>query len=229
MTPPPIRRPLAVAFDIIDTTFRIEALDGPLVGLGLPSGLVRRLYAEALRDAMALACAGRFAPFADVMRTNLSLLLVEHGLAPGDAAIGEALGFMRRLPPHPDAAEAYASLASAGIRVMALSNGAEAATRALFDAAGMAGSVTDVLSVESVALAKPRPEVYRHALAVAGIEPDALMLVACHPWDIQGAQAVGLLGGYVARGRPYPAFMPAPDLAADGLLSLARAIVALPA
>jgi len=54
------------------------------------------------------------------------------------------------------------------------------------------------------------------------------MRVARLPWDINGARAAGLLGGYVCRGRPYPdAIMKAPDVEGDTLEEVARAIVSM--
>jgi len=226
---PGLRRPQVVAFDIIETTFDIEPLGEGLAGLGLPPGAHRRLYAETLRDAVSLACIGRFAPFMDVMVGALAGMLAESGRTEPEVRLRSVLAVMRELPPHPDAAEAFAHLHQAGIRVFALSNGAEAATRALLNRAGMSGFVEAVLSVEMVGLAKPRAEVYRHAVATADVDAGQAMLAACHPWDVTGAKAAGLAGGYVARGKPYPATMIAPDLRADSLLDLATAITRLPA
>jgi 2-haloacid dehalogenase len=49
------------------------------------------------------------------------------------------------------------------------------------------------------------------------------MLVAAHPWDIDGAHRAGLGTAWVnrARGR-YPAYFKAPDLQAQSLLDLAE-------
>lgn len=224
-----MQRPKVVAFDIIETTFRIEPLGDRLAVLGLPASSYARLYAEALRDAVSLACIGRFAPFTEIFAGQLAILLAEAGLSASDEAIREALSVMRELPPHPDAPDAYARLAEAGVKVVALSNGAEAATRALLDRAGMTASVEHILSVDTVRLAKPRREVYRLALEAAGSGPDDTMLVACHPWDVTGAIAARLRGAYVARGKPYPGTMAKPEIAAESLAAVADAILALPA
>lgn len=223
-----LRRPRVVAFDIVETTFSIEPLGERLVALGLPAGSHRRLYAETLRDAVSLACTGGFAPFVEVFAGQLAILLVEHGLDPDAGRIRDALTVLSGLPPQPGAVQAFARLHGAGIAVVALSNGAAAATTALLEAAGMTGSVAHVLSVESVRLAKPRREVYLHATAVAGVRPDEAMLVACHPWDVTGAKAAGLAGAYVGRGKPFPPAMTRPDLEGRELADVAEAILRLP-
>lgn len=222
-------RPKVVAFDIIETTFRIEPLDQRLTALGLPGGSYRRLYAEGLRDAFALACTDRYEPFMSVLKANLAGLLAEHGLEASDTRMTDALAVMRELPPHPDAAEAYRALRDAGIRVFALSNGATSSTKSLLEGAGMADLVEEVLSVEGVKLSKPRREVYAYAVQTAKMKPAECMLVACHPWDVAGARAAGLLGGYVARERPFPtSIMDTPEVEGRTLSDVAQAILELP-
>jgi 2-haloacid dehalogenase len=53
-----------------------------------------------------------------------------------------------------------------------------------------------------------------------------MMMVAVHPWDVDGAKRAGLLGAWVDRRRaPYPRLMRTPDLSAPDLTALARALV----
>ena len=221
-------RPKVVAFDIIETTFRIEPLDEQLVRLGLPSGSYRRLYAESLRDAFALACANRFQSFMDILKSDLVGLLAEYGLQADDAALTDALSPMKKLPPYPDAFATYVGLKDAGIRIFALSNGAAASTKALLVKAGMADQVEKILSVEDVKLSKPRPEVYLYAAETAKVRPEEVMLVACHPWDVAGALSAGMRAGFVSRERPYPQeIMAAPEIIGASLEEVGRAIIDL--
>ena len=223
-------RPKVVAFDIIGTVFDLEPLRPHLEALGLPGSSLELLYAETTRDAMALACADRFKPFIQVMSSALGQILAEHELTATDAELAEALAPMRSLPPQPDAKQAFETLADAGLRIMALSNGAVSATRSLMEAAGMEKLVELIVSVDDVAMAKPRPEIYLYAARTAKVQPGEMMLVAAHPWDINGAKAAGLLGGYVCRGRPFPSgVMTAPDIEGNTLVEIARAIAAMKA
>jgi 2-haloacid dehalogenase len=223
-------RPKVVAFDIIGTVFDLEPLRPRLEGLGLPETALELLYATSLRDAMALACADRFVPFKGVMKGALWQILAEKGLSATDEEMDEALSLMRSLPPHPDAREAFGLLHQAGVRVFALSNGANSATRSLLEKAGMVDLVEEILSVDDVKLSKPRPEVYLHAVETARVRPGEMMLVAAHPWDINGAKTAGLMGGYVCRGVPFPGdVMTAPDIEGDSLAEIARAVTGMKA
>jgi len=110
---------------------------------------------------------------------------------------------------------------------MALSNGAKSSTKALLERAELSHLVEEVVSVDEARLAKPRAEVYLHAVDQAGVEPAELALVAAHPWDINGAAAVGLVTAYLTADRPYSRAMRAPDMEASTLPELARRLIAL--
>ena len=55
------------------------------------------------------------------------------------------------------------------------------------------------------------------------VDNDEAMLVAVHPWDIDGASRAGLATAWVNRtGGPYPEYFRAPDLMAVSLTDLAH-------
>ena len=220
-------RPEAVAFDVIGTLFSLEPLREALEKAGVPGDGLETLYASTLRDAFALAVTGAFQPFQAVLGANLDALFRRHGIAPGRAHREMILGAMKELPPHPDAADALATLSSAGISAIAASNGSAEATADLVQRAGLREAMKLVISVDEVGLSKPRREVYLHAASRAGVQPDRLALVATHPWDIHGAKAAGLMTGFVARGQDFPPTMSAPDVQGDTLAEVAGELVRL--
>lgn len=220
-----MRRPKAVAFDMFETVVSLEPMRPQIEALGLPGSALELLYASGLRDAFALAAAGAYQPFKTVLDAALREILARHGL---DASADTALIFetMLELPPVPDAFEAFHLLKEAGIRVFTLSNGAEPVTRAQLEKGGLLPYVERIVSVDEVKLSKPRREVYVHSARAAGVAEGEMCLVATHPWDIQGAKAAGLPGAYVARGKPYPAYLAAPDVTGRELRDVARALAA---
>lgn len=220
-------RPRVVAFDIVGTVFPLEPLRPAIQALGLPPSGLEHWFAAGLRDAFALSASGDFKPFASVLGAALDQVLAEQRLPPAPAARDALIGRMKRLPPRADAVAAFETVRAAGMRIVALSNGAGAATSALLEQAGLDRLVAHVVSVEEVKRFKPHPEVYERALRVARVKARRMALVAMHPWDINGAAAAGLTTAYVAGGVPYPSSMRPPDLQADGLLEVARRIATL--
>ena len=221
-------RPQVVAFDIFGTTFSLESLRPRLVALGAPPGMLETWFAAGLRDAFALAASGSFEPFRTVLDGALGQVLAKQGLRASPQQRIEVLDGMRELSPHPDAEEALATLTRAGLRVMAVSNGATSSTRHLLDRSGLGRFMERIVSVDDVKRSKPAPEIYHFAARETGVEPQAIALVATHPWDIQGAKQAGWLGAYVARGVPFPAsVMRGPDIEAETLADVAGRITEL--
>ncbi|WP_460820228.1 HAD family hydrolase [Nocardioides korecus] len=132
---------------------------------------------------------------------------------------------------HEDVVEGITALAEQGRRLVTLSNGATAVAQALFDAAGISDRFEQLLTVQDAARWKPAQEAYRHALDVCALDtPSEAMLVAVHPWDIEGAHHAGLRTAWINRsGASYPNYFAQPDLEASSVLDLARQLVPGPA
>ncbi|MGH1587299.1 haloacid dehalogenase type II [Methylobacterium phyllosphaerae] len=217
-----------IAFDINETVFSLEAIRPRLTALGLPATALEVWFASALRDAFAIAITDRFAPFRSVLEGALASLLSIHDLSSTPDEIASVLDGMAELKPHPDAGEAFALLADAGFRLIALSNSPSASTEKLLRRGGLSRYVELVLSVDQVQRSKPRSEVYLYAAEAIGVRPEEMALVATHAWDTHGAKAVGLITGFVARRQTYPSVLLQPHVQGETLLDVARALVNLP-
>ncbi len=139
------------------------------------------------------------------------------------AAVGE-------LPLHPDVPGGVRALTAQGSLLMTLTNGSAATSRQLLSRGGVEGAFEQVLSVQDApgGAWKPAASAYRHACAVAGVAPARALLVAVHPWDVDGAARVGLATAWIDRsGVPYPDVFTAPDLVASGVEDLARQLRAV--
>ncbi|WP_193227657.1 haloacid dehalogenase type II [Aureimonas psammosilenae] len=222
-----VLRPKAVAFDIIDTVFRLGALVPALEANGMRAEDVDTLYAAMLRDAMALASAGGYAPLPDILGGALDQLRANRGMGPSETGRQAVADAMKRLDPHRDAKECFRRLRQAGIAVHALSNGAKSATEKLIDRAGFADFFDGVHSVEGPRKYKPHRAVYLAALGEMGCLPEEAMLVATHAWDCHGAKRVGMTAGFVKRGQPWPPAFDRPDVMGEELVDVANAILAM--
>lgn len=223
-------RPVAVAFDVIETLFSLESLRPRLQALGLKADGLELWFAQMLRDAFALAATDTYKPFKDVAAGSLEVMLVNHGLHGETSRIESVLQGLAKLSPHPDVAGAFGRLHDVGIRIVTLTNGSAKTTRTLLENAGLAGVVEQVLSIEEVKAWKPRKQVYLHAAEALAVKPEQVALVAAHAWDCHGAKQAGLLAGWVERQdkRFQPAFQP-PDVTGQTVLEVCEKLLALPA
>jgi 2-haloacid dehalogenase len=220
------RRPVVVAFDVIETLFPLEPLRRRLIEAGQPGGVLELWFARLLRDAFALVATDGYRPFAEIAAGALSSA-TSHSL-PEDA-VHEIVGGFADLDPHPDVGPAMRRARESGLRVVTLTNGSAQVTDTLLRRAGLREDVEQTLSVDDVRRWKPAPEIYRHAAQACGVAPDRVALVAAHSWDTHGAHRAGLVTGWVSRleGRYSAVFDPA-DVTGDDLVSVVDGLLALP-
>ncbi len=136
-----------------------------------------------------------------------------------EEAVLELADAARRLEPWPDSVRALDRIASR-YPVVGLSNASGPALTRISAHAGLRWH--QALSAEDARAYKPHPDVYRLALAHAGLAPERLLMVAAHAWDLRGAQALGMRTAYVERpvGDP-PGTADSFDLTARSLDALA--------
>jgi len=221
------KRPSAVAFDVIGTTFPLDPLRPRIVALGLPPASLEGWFAAGLRDAFALAAANDFQPLTKVLEAALDGVLAEQHLSASTAQKAAVLEGMKELDARSGAAEAFALLRDAGVPILALTNGSAPSTKTLLQRAGLEDAVAHIVSIDEVALSKPRAEVYHRAAHVAGVEPEDLALVAAHAWDINGAKAAGLTAAYLSAERPRSPVMREPDVEGATLIECVQGLLAL--
>ena len=66
-------RPVAVAFDVIETLMPLEPLRERFTAAGLPAHLLKLWFTRTLRDGIALAATGDYAPFGKVAAQALRI------------------------------------------------------------------------------------------------------------------------------------------------------------
>lgn len=205
--------PPLVLFDVNETLSDMSVMSQHFEELGAPPQLAGLWFAAVLRDGFALTAVGQNVPFRDVAEGTLQAVLAGQPL---NRDIGEAVEHvfsgLQGLPVHADVADGIRDLAAGGVDMAALTNGAAATAEALLDRAGVRDLVGAVLSVQDAPRWKPAPESYAYALESLGRSPGDVVLLAVHPWDIDGAARAGLRTLWLNRdGAPYPPAMTAPD------------------
>ena len=140
-----------------------------------------------------------------------------------DSEVRELMAAWQRLTPHADVAEGLRRLRQR-YRLVALSNGEQAYLEHL-EKERMRYGFDALISVERAGWFKPHPSVYRTGATVLGLEPQEIMMVAAHAFDIMGARACGYRGAYVNRYRlPYEETPHRPDIEVNDFIELADAL-----
>jgi 2-haloacid dehalogenase len=129
------------------------------------------------------------------------------------------------LPVHPDVPDGVRALQGAGHRLVTLSNGAAGVAERLLERAGLREHFEALLSVEDAGAWKPARAAYEHAGRQCGVPLEEMMLVAVHPWDIDGASRAGLSTAWIDRaGAAYPDVFTAPTCTVTGLDELSAVL-----
>jgi 2-haloacid dehalogenase len=151
--------------------------------------------------------------FDELHLVTLGDLLAERGLDLAGEERRRLVGAWHRLDPWPDVRPGLEALRRHRV-VAALSNGHLAL---LVDLVRHGDLRFDcLLSAELARAYKPAPETYQSAARLLGVEASELMMVAAHPWDLEGARRAGLRTAFVDRPLEYGPGSPArADPAAD--------------
>jgi 2-haloacid dehalogenase len=219
--------PSLVVFDVNETLSDMGPLGDTFARLGLGAAEVEPWFAGVLRDGFALTAVGVNPAFADVASEALRVRLAGHHAVPGrvEAGVEEVMATFRALEVHPDVVEGVRALRGLGVRLVTLSNGSTSVAEGLLGRAGLSDDFERLLSVEDARAWKPHPAAYAHALSTCGVAAADTMLVAVHPWDLDGASRAGLRAAWLnRRGARYPSYFTPPDVEAADLVALARAL-----
>ncbi|MEU2718274.1 haloacid dehalogenase type II [Streptomyces sp. NPDC007205] len=213
-----------LVFDVNETLSDLTPLRGRFEEVGAPGHLLPTWFAGVLRDGFALTAAGAYADFADVARDGLQAALsgLDGWAGDSDAAARHILDGLADLDVHPDVPGGVGKLSDEGYRLTTMTNGSVALTERLLDKAGVLNRFECLSDVSGPRCWKPAAAAYYYAVERAGVRPDQVLMIAVHPWDIDGAQRAGLEGAWLRRGASaYPQTMTPPRHVARDLQELA--------
>ena len=220
---PGVRRPVLVVFDVNETLSDVSPMSQRFEEVGASAHLAQAWFAGLLRDGFALTAVASSEPFAHIAVEALRVSL--HGVSLNRAtedAVEHIMNGFAGLPVHEDVPDGVRALRGSGIRLVTLSNGSASVAEALFERAGIREHFQALLSVEEAGVWKPAAGAYAYALDQCDVEPSDAMLVAVHPWDIDGAARAGLATAWINRsGGPYPGHFRAPTVSSRSLTELA--------
>jgi 2-haloacid dehalogenase len=217
-------RPSVIAFDVNETLSDLSALGARFVEVGASASAAPLWFASVLRDGFALTATGQNPPFAGVAR---ELLLVQLSAAQLNRSVDEAARYvmdgLAALELHPDVASGVDRLHEDGFRLVTLSNGAASMADRLLESGHIRDRFEKLLSVEDAGAWKPSARPYEYAAESCDVKPDDLLLVAVHPWDVDGARRAGLQSAWVNRsGGPFPAIFLEPTYTVSTIEEIAE-------
>jgi 2-haloacid dehalogenase len=200
-------RPAALIFDVfgtcVDWRSGVTLVLGDALaakGVDLDPAAMAEAWRNAYQPAMAPIRAGErgYVALDDLHRENLETVLAAHGLTGtfDDAELADLARAWEKLPAWPDVHQGLRRL-KALAPIAPCSNGSIALMVHLARFADLPWDA--VLGSEIAHDYKPNAAVYQASCAALRLTPDQVVMVACHPDDLDAAKAAGLRTAYVPR------------------------------
>lgn len=164
------------------------------------------------------ALSNRHTDFWQVTQDGLDWALEAAGLANRPALRKRLLDLYWQLAAYPEVAAMLDTLKEAGLNTAILSNGSPDMLNGAVQSAGIGSLLDDVLSVETVGIFKPAPEVYDLVGTRFGVQPDEVLFVSSNGWDAGCAADFGFTTAWVNRaGQPVDKLPGQPDFVLEDL------------
>lgn len=194
-------KPTLILFDVNETLLDLAPLRSSVgAALGGREDLLPLWFSTMLHYSLVETLTSDFHGFGEI--GTAALLMIADArqikLSPEDAKAAIVTP-LNNLPPHPDVIAAMKALRADGYRLATLTNSSANGAEAQLRNAGIEPLLEQRYSVESVHKYKPHPAPYRMVLDDLELEPEEVLMVAAHAWDLAGANNVGLQTAFIAR------------------------------
>jgi len=189
-------------FDAYGTLFDVHAAIARFRGqAGSDADRMSEIWrTKQLEYTWTLTLAGHYADFWTLTERALDYALarvpqVDKALKP------QLLDAYFKLDAFPDARAVLRALKQNGNKTGILSNGSPNMLKGAVDAAGIADDLDAMLSVDSLKMFKPRPEVYGLVTSHFRCAPNEVTFVSSNRWDVMAGVSVGFRGLWVNRSK----------------------------
>ena len=200
-------------FDAYGTLFDVHAaIARHQQEMGPDAGRISAMWrTKQLEYSWTSTLAGHYADFWVLTERALDFALASFPSA-NEALKPKLLDAYFRLDAFPDARAALKSLKAKGCRTGILSNGSPAMLKAAVDAARIGNNLDAVLSVDTLKMFKPRPEVYGLVTEHFKCDRSDVTFVSSNRWDVMAGVSVGFRAIWINRSKlpdEYADFAPA--------------------
>ena len=196
----------ALVFDAYDTLYDVQSVRSLATELcGDKGELVTQLWRlKQLEYTWLRGLMRNYQDFWPVTRASLEYSLLAAGVAPEPEICEPLMQKYLNLDLYPEATEALDALGAYKLAI--LSNGSPMMLDKLVKASGIAGRLTDVISVDRAKSFKPDPACYALVEQALGVAKDEVLFVSSNGFDVAGAKHYGFQVARIERiaGMPAP-------------------------
>ena len=188
----------------------------------LDSKRAYRLWSETLLHYMLVDNATTHHGIFDIAKAAMKMTAASLDVDYTEADFEDLLELYKHLPLQENAQEGLSMLKDMDYRFAALTNFPLPVVTERMERTGLVSYFEYILSAETFGKYKPDSSTYLYASQKTGVEPERILMITSHGWDIAGAKHAGLKSAYIERGGEilYP-LSPEADFFASNLPELA--------
>ena len=142
---------------------------------------------------------GAYVDFWQVTAEALDFAMASLEIADKDGLRQRLLDLYLQLDAYPEVPAVLKTLKAAGFKTAVLSNGSPEMLQSAVDNAGIGDSLDAVLSVHSLGIFKPAPQVYQMAVDTLAVAPDEISFQSSNAWDAHAASHFGFRVAWINR------------------------------
>ena len=214
-----------IVFDLYGTLYDVHSVAGRcseyFPGRGLEISLIwrqKQLEYTWLRSLM-----GHYLSFEEATEHALLYTCKHLKLPLNDEARRTLCDAYLKIQPFPEVPAALAELQSMGLPLAILSNGSVNSIRNVVGHSGLTSRFAHLISVESVEVFKPHPNVYHLAEKAFDLHRSQILFVSSNAWDASGARHFGFSVCWINRtGNTFDELGQTPDHVINSLEQLPR-------
>ena len=157
--------------------------------------LVDQWFINTLKEGFASSTPEKFLSFSKIAKEELKKLIIYKKKNP------QILKFLfdgfKNLKANHDIKDSFKILKKHNIKIATLTNGPKKNSINLLKKNKLIELVNYQFSIEDIKIWKPNPEPYLFVSDQLNYNPNQIIMVAAHGWDINGAKNVGMKTGYI--------------------------------
>ncbi|MFV8370752.1 haloacid dehalogenase type II [Flavobacterium sp. LB2R40] len=172
-------------------------------------------------------CTNQYHDFTTIAKATLQMAGQSLKIILNEEEINKTLSIIKELRTYPDVAVGLNLLKENGFRLATLTNTPESTLIQQLKNSNLIHYFEQTLSIDAIKKYKPAPEAYLWASKQLQVDPENIVMIAAHGWDLTGAMLAGLQTGFVARaGQSVYLLSDLPNYEALDIYQMAKVLVA---
>jgi 2-haloacid dehalogenase len=216
-----------IVFDVNETLLDMTPLKNNINILLEEPQAFRIWFGMVLHHSLVENCTDQYHDFSTIAGAVLKMTAESLSKTVSAEDMKKALSAIKSLKAYPDVEKGLTLLKDNGFRLATLTNSPEYALNEQLANSNLTNSFDLALSIDSIKKYKPLPETYLWAAEKLGVNPQEMIMIAAHGWDIAGAANAGLATGFISReGQSLYTLSKKPDFEASDILEMAEKLIA---